>query len=151
MATAKFSKFADILSAALSQHHLSGFEIAQLEFHHFKIQLFLTNSTLSKLSNLLSELSARVFKWFPQGLFTYFTFFLEMIFPQFAYSSIPNCLQVFVLTSLFGMTICHNHIEISNLFSIILYSTTLPYDHHSAYYYHSIKLYIYWFIVCFLQ
>ena len=32
--TAEFSKFAAILSAALSQHHLSGFEIAQLEFHH---------------------------------------------------------------------------------------------------------------------
>ena len=31
MATAEFSKFAGILSAALSQHHLSGFEIAQLE------------------------------------------------------------------------------------------------------------------------
>jgi len=30
----EFSKFADILSAALSQHHLLGFEIAQLEFHH---------------------------------------------------------------------------------------------------------------------
>ena len=29
MATAEFSKFADILSAALSQHHLLGFEIAQ--------------------------------------------------------------------------------------------------------------------------
>ena len=34
MATAEFSKFAGILSAALSQHRLSGFEIAQLEFHH---------------------------------------------------------------------------------------------------------------------
>ena len=32
--TAEFSKFAGILSAALSQHHLLGFEIAQLEFHH---------------------------------------------------------------------------------------------------------------------
>ena len=32
--TAEFSKFAGILSAALSQHHLSGLEIAQLEFHH---------------------------------------------------------------------------------------------------------------------
>ena len=32
MATAEFSKFAGILNAALSQHHLSGFEIAQLEF-----------------------------------------------------------------------------------------------------------------------
>ena len=31
---AEFSKFAGILSAALLQHHLSGFEIAQLEFHH---------------------------------------------------------------------------------------------------------------------
>ena len=36
MATAEFSKFAGILSAALSQYHLSGFEIAQLEFHHLK-------------------------------------------------------------------------------------------------------------------
>ena len=34
VATAKFSKFACILSAALSQHHLLGFEIAQMEFHH---------------------------------------------------------------------------------------------------------------------
>ena len=34
VATAEFSKFAGILSVALSQHRLSGFEIAQLEFHH---------------------------------------------------------------------------------------------------------------------
>ena len=34
VATAEFSKFAVILSAALSQHHLLGFELAQLEFHH---------------------------------------------------------------------------------------------------------------------
>ena len=34
MATAEFSKFPGILSAALSQHHLPGFEIAPLEFHH---------------------------------------------------------------------------------------------------------------------
>ena len=34
VATAEFSKFAGILNVALSQHHLSGFEIAQLEFHH---------------------------------------------------------------------------------------------------------------------
>ena len=33
MATAEFSKFAGILSAALSQHHLSGFEIAQLHLN----------------------------------------------------------------------------------------------------------------------
>ena len=31
MTTAEFSKFAGILSAALSQHYLLGFEIAQLE------------------------------------------------------------------------------------------------------------------------
>ena len=34
VATAEFSKFVGILNAAVSQHHLSGFEIAQLEFHH---------------------------------------------------------------------------------------------------------------------
>ena len=33
VATDEFSKFAGILSAALAQHHLSGFERAQLEFH----------------------------------------------------------------------------------------------------------------------
>ena len=33
VATAEFSKFAGILSSALSQHHLLGFEIAPLEFH----------------------------------------------------------------------------------------------------------------------
>ena len=34
LVTAEFYKFAGILSAALSQHHLLGLEIAQLEFHH---------------------------------------------------------------------------------------------------------------------
>ena len=34
VATTEFSKFAGILSAALSQHHLLGFELAQLEFYH---------------------------------------------------------------------------------------------------------------------
>ena len=34
VATTEFSKFAGILSAALSQHQLLGFEIAQLVFHH---------------------------------------------------------------------------------------------------------------------
>jgi len=33
-ATAEFSKFIGVSSAALSQHHLLGFEVAQLEFHH---------------------------------------------------------------------------------------------------------------------
>ena len=39
MATAEFSKFAGILSAALSQHHLSGFEIAQLELNQGKLEV----------------------------------------------------------------------------------------------------------------
>ena len=34
VATDDFSKFAGILSAGLSQHHLLGFEIAPLEFYH---------------------------------------------------------------------------------------------------------------------
>jgi len=34
VATAEFSKFAGVLSTALSQHHLLGFEITQLEFYH---------------------------------------------------------------------------------------------------------------------
>ena len=34
VATTEFSKFAGMLSAALSQHHLLGLEITQLEFHH---------------------------------------------------------------------------------------------------------------------
>ena len=41
MATAGFSKFAGILSAALSQHHLLEFEIAKLEFHHSSYKLLL--------------------------------------------------------------------------------------------------------------
>ena len=39
--TAEFSKFAGILSEAISQHHLSGFEIAQLGFHHLPLALFI--------------------------------------------------------------------------------------------------------------
>ena len=34
MATAEFSKFAGILSAALSQYHLLGFEVAEQGFYH---------------------------------------------------------------------------------------------------------------------
>ena len=36
VATAQFSRFAGILSAALSQRHLSGFELAQLESYHLQ-------------------------------------------------------------------------------------------------------------------
>ena len=34
VATAEFSRFAGIMSTTLSQHHLLGFETAQLQFHH---------------------------------------------------------------------------------------------------------------------
>jgi len=34
VATAEFSKFGGLISAALSQHYLLGFEIAKQEFHH---------------------------------------------------------------------------------------------------------------------
>ena len=37
VATVELSKFAGIFSAALLQHHLSGFEITQLEFHHLHL------------------------------------------------------------------------------------------------------------------
>ena len=36
MDTVEFSKFAGLLSAVLSEHHLLGFEIAQLKFHEFE-------------------------------------------------------------------------------------------------------------------
>ena len=48
MATAEFSKFAGILSAALSQHHLSGFEIAQCSH----VQLFVTPWTAAHQASL---------------------------------------------------------------------------------------------------
>ena len=50
VATAEFSKFAGILSAALSQHHLSGFETAQLEsrvmIYSLDVLLFLFGTSL---------------------------------------------------------------------------------------------------------
>ena len=45
----EFSKFADILSAALAQHHLLGFEITQLESHH-SIALFIVILTKAHLT-----------------------------------------------------------------------------------------------------
>ena len=36
VATVEFSKFTGMLSATLSQNHLLGLEIAQLEFHHLR-------------------------------------------------------------------------------------------------------------------
>ena len=47
---AEFSKFADILSAALSQHHLLGLEIAQLEFHHLTNLTYHSDASTTPLS-----------------------------------------------------------------------------------------------------
>ena len=49
---AEFSKFANILSAALSQHHLLGFEIDQLEFHQMMELSF--DGIPSKLEQILA-------------------------------------------------------------------------------------------------
>ena len=50
MATAEFSKFAGILSAALSQHHLPGFEIAQLEFFLLLISKYILSVVITDTS-----------------------------------------------------------------------------------------------------
>ena len=75
MATAEFSKFAGILSAALSQHHLSGFGIAQLDSitstsfilsgaslrplddctHEIKRYLLLGRKVMTKLGSILKS------------------------------------------------------------------------------------------------
>ena len=47
VATAEFSRFPGILSAALSHHHLLGFEIAELEFRGTKYHLVIINTALS--------------------------------------------------------------------------------------------------------
>ena len=66
VATAEFSKFAGILSAALSQHHLSEFGIAQLEFSCFFYDpmdvgnLISGSSTFSKSSLNIWEFSVHV-------------------------------------------------------------------------------------------
>ena len=60
MATAEFSKFAGILSAALSQHHLLGFEIAQAGIPSPPLALFIVmlpkaHLTSPKMSGYLLE------------------------------------------------------------------------------------------------
>ena len=59
VATAELSKFADILSTALSQHPLLGLEIAQLEFHKLvkaPLALFLVMLPMAPLT-LRSKMS----------------------------------------------------------------------------------------------
>ena len=55
VATAEFSKFASILSAALLQHHLLGFEIAQVEFHHLHYTWYAAVHGVTKSQTQLSD------------------------------------------------------------------------------------------------
>ena len=57
VATAEFSKFAGILSVALSQHHLLGFEIAQLDPSPPKWSYLVGNLSLAGPSFFLFILS----------------------------------------------------------------------------------------------
>ena len=50
MATAEFSKFAGILSEALSQYHLSGFEIAQLADGGYIFFKYLNETSRNKMT-----------------------------------------------------------------------------------------------------
>ena len=66
MATAEFSKFAGILSAALSQHHFLGFEIAQLEFHTeelYKKDLHNPDNHDDVITNLETDILQSEVKW----------------------------------------------------------------------------------------
>ena len=60
--TAEFSKFADILSVALSQNHLSGFEIAQLEFPSPSLALFIVTHPKAHLTSH-SRMSGSCWVW----------------------------------------------------------------------------------------
>ena len=62
VATAEFSKFAGILNAALSQHHLSGFGIAQLEFYHLHYSLTTGLENVSFHSNPKERQCQRMLK-----------------------------------------------------------------------------------------
>ena len=50
--TAEFSIFSGILSAAFSQHHVLGFEIAQLEFHIALLVVMLSKTHLTLYSKM---------------------------------------------------------------------------------------------------
>ena len=82
MATAECSRFAGILSAALSQHHLLGFERAQLEFHHYChfINYFLfcnsfVDFVLLFLSWFVIVLGVEVIRLYIDSFFFFFLFF----------------------------------------------------------------------------
>ena len=81
VATVEFSKFAGILSAALSQHHLLGFDIAQLEFHHLTsfVQVMLPKAHLTLHSRMSGS------RWVITPLW------LSGSWRSFRYSSVYSC------------------------------------------------------------
>ena len=57
VATAEFSKFAGILSVALSQHHLLVFEIAQLEFWELVMDREAWRAAIHGVTKIWTQLS----------------------------------------------------------------------------------------------
>ena len=71
VATAEFSKFAGILSAALSQPHLLGFEIDQLEFHPLALfTVMLPKAHLTSHSRMSGSRSDHHGCWGHEDLFS---------------------------------------------------------------------------------
>ena len=97
VAIAEFSKCAGILSAALSQHHLLGFETAQREFHHFHSVQF-SCSVMSTLCNPMdcSTPGFPVHHQLPEFAQTYFHWIGDAIQPSHPLSS--SCPPVFNLS-----------------------------------------------------
>ena len=66
-----FSKFAGILNATLSQHHLLGFQIAQLKFchlHYLLFQVMLPKALLTSHSRMSDSSWATTPSWFSGSL-----------------------------------------------------------------------------------
>ena len=67
MATAEFPKFAGILSAALSQHHLLGFETAQLEFHLYGTIIYINKKILGEPTTIAAWLPIHSHHYYDQS------------------------------------------------------------------------------------
>ena len=93
--TAEFSKFAGIVNAALSQHHLSGFEIAQLEFHHLH--------SLCSYWCFLRLTWLHIPGYLPLGEWSYHHDYLGYE-DLFLYSSVYSC-HLFLISSVFVSSI----------------------------------------------
>ena len=79
VATAEFSKFAGIFSAALSQHHLLGFVVAQLEFHHLHYLCFLVMLSKAHLTSCVC-LPMIISLFLPVSYFPFKFFFSHYLF-----------------------------------------------------------------------